>query len=346
MERTSEVIWRNHGALRDKSILMVNAPADGLAQQLSGVVGNLHCSTQDFAAYCHFLRSSLESSFELLPGEVKAADVAVLHLPREKERLHMLSHWLSSQMPPGGRLWVVGEIRGGIKSASRHLGKFFERVVKLDTARHCALLEASQPVQSEVFDLERWFRNWSFDYAGQTIEIRSLPGVFAHGRLDPGTRLLLDSLTALPLNGRVLDFACGSGVIAIALANARPEAAEPLELTLLDVSATAIESTRASLEHNRVEARLLPSDGTSELQGRFNWIVSNPPFHRGIQQTLDVSKKFFSDAGTFLAENGKIVIVCNRHLPYEEWLRERFNQVKRLAVNNEFSVLLAAQPAT
>lgn len=350
MEGPSEVIWRNRDTLSGQSLLLVNAPADGLGNRLESLGCSLRYSSQDFAQHRARREHGRPSRFELLPGEdvpgPVSADTLILYLPREKERLHMLTHWIATRMSADARLWVVGENRAGIKSAPRHLSNYFSQVAKLDSARHCSLLEAigtpmTTPGAVEPFDLKAYLRRWPVAAAGLRFDMLSLPGVFAHGRLDPGTRLLLDSLPALQPEGRVLDFAAGSGVLGIAVGLLRPGC----ELTLLDVSATALASSRASLELNGLHATLLASDGASELSGRFDWIISNPPFHRGIQQTLDITSKFLAEAGTFLAENGKIVIVCNRHLPYEEWLRRHFRQVKRLAMNNEFTVLQAEQPA-
>jgi 16S rRNA (guanine1207-N2)-methyltransferase len=172
--------------------------------------------------------------------------------------------------------------------------------------------------------------------------------VFAHGRLDRGTALLLDVLEPLRPRGRVLDFACGSGVVGLALLAA---AAGDLRLTLLDASALAIESCRRSLAASGLDpaaVTLLPSDGLAELPagtaGQFDWIVSNPPFHRGVRNDLDVAAVFFRTAGAFLRETGKMVVVFNRHLPYPQWLQETFGRVERVAENGEFAVIEASRP--
>ncbi len=170
----------------------------------------------------------------------------------------------------------------------------------------------------------------------------SLPGVFAHGRLDNGSRLLLKSLESLNPGGRILDFACGNGVIAASLLATGARA----DLTLLDVSALAIESSRLTLARNELKAALLPSDGLTEVSGKFDWIVSNPPFHRGVSNDLEIAARFFSQAGTFLAERGRIVIVCNRHLPYASWLQNHYEQVERLDENDEFVIIQAGKPRT
>jgi 16S rRNA (guanine1207-N2)-methyltransferase len=137
--------------------------------------------------------------------------------------------------------------------------------------------------------------------------------------------------------GKVLDFACGNGVIGLCLLNAHPAT----RLTLLDVSALALESSRCSLKANGMEATVLASNGLSRLDGSFDWIITNPPFHRGIKNDLEIARVFFAGAGDFLVKTGKILLVCNHHLPYPAWLRDYFTRVEVVRTDWGFKVVLA-----
>jgi 16S rRNA (guanine1207-N2)-methyltransferase len=351
MEGTSEVILRNETRMGTAPLLLVNPPRDGLVPALQsrpGLRAELRCSSQDFGDSRWLRAGGLDVRYEVVPTLAGDEGLVVLHLPREKERLAMLLHALatawqeSATAPP--RLWLVGENRAGIKSAGSSLRRWFGRFGSLDKARHCGLWEAAQPLPVAPFALDGYLRDWQIAFAGREIRLRSLPGVFAHGRLDAGTALLLQVLERLRPRGTVLDFACGSGVVGLALRIAS-DAVVP---TLLDSSALALESSRRSLQANGIEpdrdAHLLPSDGLSEVSGRFEWIVSNPPFHRGVRSDLDVAADFIRHAGTLLSKTGRIVVVFNRHLPYAAWLADAFNSVERLAHRGEYQVVLAAGP--
>ena len=347
MEGTSEIVVRNAGRMGESPVLLVNAPRDGLGLALQPRP-DLRWSSQDFGD-CRWLRSGGRNvRYEPVPLPVGDESLIVLHLPREKERLAMLAHALAGAWPDSAavplRLWVVGENRAGIRSARKQLRRWFGQVVSLDKARHCGLWEATEPLPIEAFGLDHYLRDWDMGFAGRSIRLRSLPGVFAHGRLDAGTALLLQVLERLRPHGRVLDFACGSGVVGIAL-KCTAGAVEPV---LLDSSALALESSRQSLLANGLDpdrdARLLPSDGLSEVRGRFDWILSNPPFHRGVRHDLEVAADFIRGAGAFLSKSGKMVVVFNRHLPYTGWLRNAFATVECLADSGEYLVLLAAGP--
>jgi 16S rRNA (guanine1207-N2)-methyltransferase len=340
VERSSEVILRNEARLPRTGLLLINPPRDSLRGQLEQPGLPVGVFTQNHGDFCWHASAAENTRFGLLPAPGELPSNVILTLPREKDLLTMMLHALSSGLPPDSRLWLVGENKAGIKSARQYLDRYFRQVSKLDSARHCVLFEAKQPCADEIFELERYTRKWQVKHASHSLDVVSLPGVFAHGRLDQGSRMLLDVLEPLQPTGKILDFACGSGVIGCSLLAATAD----IGLTLLDVSAIAMESSRLTLESNALQAHLLPSDGLAEVEDRFDWIISNPPFHRGVHNDLEIAANFFAAAGTFLTEKGKIIIVCNRHLPYAEWLRTRFGQVERLGGDEQFTVIIAARP--
>ncbi|MCC3264130.1 methyltransferase, partial [Paenibacillus polymyxa] len=79
------------------------------------------------------------------------------------------------------------------------------------------------------------------------LTIKTLPGVFSRDALDTGSKLLLSTLTPHP-KGKVLDVGCGAGVLSTVLASHSPK----VRLTLCDVSAPAVEASRATLAANGV----------------------------------------------------------------------------------------------
>lgn len=340
MERSSQLIMRSAARLPPGPVLLVNPPRDTFFRHIQTADRPVWISTQDYGDHCWLSAGGANVSFDVTPEPDKSCRTVILNLPREKERLVMMLHAIASSISADTRLWLVGGNKEGIKSAQRYLERFFRNIIKLDSARHCVLFEATGPEFEQPFDLEGYLTSWQAAFAGQEIELVSLPGVFAHGRLDQGSRLLLESLEKISPAGKILDFACGSGVIGCSLLAAGASA----ELTLLDVSALAIESTRRSLSLNGLAAALFASDGFSQLEGRYDWIISNPPFHRGVDNDLEIAANFFSEAGTFLTENGRIVIVCNRHLPYASWLQNHFDRVECLDSNNQFMIIQAGKP--
>ena len=339
MERVSEVILRQLPQLPRGLVHVVDPPADGLFRELLADDRQVALFTGSRGDFLRLRAMGTNVRYEAFPRGGEAADCIVLVLPREKEKLAMMLHASAGQLAPGGRLWLVGPNRAGIKSSPTVLKRYFTCVEKRDSARHCSLFEAREPRRLKPFNPDDYEARWQLQQGGKALELVSLPGVFAHGRLDPGTELLLGVLHDLKPSGRILDFASGCGVIGLSILSAGDEA----DVTLLDNSALAIESGIRTFKANGLEARSLPSDGLLEAEGPFDWIVSNPPFHRGVDSDFDIAASFFRDAGTFLSEKGRIVVVFNRHLPYTGWLRNHFKSVNCLAQNQAFIVIQASK---
>ena len=344
MERVSQLLLRNTERLAAGEILLFNPSPDNLFQELIRTGRQVRILSQDFGDFRWFNDNGAHAAFGVLPDATALPSQIVLYQPREKERLDMLLHFLAATMHPGGSLWLVGDNAAGIKTAGKRLGLFFGKVTHVDSARHGALFQASQPAVSTAFVPEKYQQKWLLGDAPNELRMVSLPGAFAHGRLDRGTQALLDVLAQLQRkdrpSGNVLDFGCGIGVIGLTLLQRDTS----IDLTLLDNSALALESARLSMLANALQARLLPSSGLGEVRQRFDWIVSNPPFHRGVVTRYDIARDFFKQARHVLTRQGKILLVCNRHLPYEGWLAEQFGEVENLSGTSEFKVLRASRP--
>ena len=74
---------------------------------------------------------------------------------------------------------------------------------------------------------------------------------------------------------RVVDLGTGSGIVAVTLALARPDA----EVSAVDISSAALEVARGNAVRHGVGLRFLLGDWLAPLAGeRFDLIVSNPPY--------------------------------------------------------------------
>jgi 16S rRNA (guanine1207-N2)-methyltransferase len=338
MERVSQLILRNAQRLGGGHVLLINPPRDSCFSSLAEMGSKPRIFTQDFGDFKWLQTSGAEVEFGTIPVIESYFDHIVFIQPRERERLIMMLHALSSGMSAGTKLWLAGENRSGIKSCAKRLSLYFETVAKTDSARHCALLAASKPRACDPFDLSAYAKSWPVASGTGDISITSLPGTFAHGSLDRGSELLLNTLKKLEPSGRVLDFACGNGVLGLTLLSLDSS----IDLTLLDTSALALESARLSLRGNEKEATLLASDGLSEINGQFDWIISNPPFHKGIKNELNIAHDFFREAGHYLTKKGRILLVCNHHLPYPGWLEKYFTRVEIVRSDRNYKVILAS----
>jgi release factor glutamine methyltransferase len=92
----------------------------------------------------------------------------------------------------------------------------------------------------------------------------------------PETELLVEwAIEVAPPGGAALDWGTGSGAIALALAQERPD----LRVTALDISESALGVARVNAEATSLEVEWIYSDGLAAVAGRqFDVIVANPPY--------------------------------------------------------------------
>jgi release factor glutamine methyltransferase len=90
----------------------------------------------------------------------------------------------------------------------------------------------------------------------------------------PETELLVQVGLTLPAGARVLDVGTGSGAIAIALKDERPD----LDVTGSDVSEDALQLARANGRRLGLEVHWLRADLLSAIPDEFDAVLSNPPY--------------------------------------------------------------------
>lgn len=166
------------------------------------------------------------------------------------------------------------------------------------------------------------------------------PGLFAVDRIDAGSALLIEHLPAT-LAGAVADLGSGLGVLSAA---ALERCAGITALDLFDASARAVALSRHTLRDARVPVRVHWQDVTVGVDGRYDVILCNPPFHEGGRGLPAIGQAFLRAAADALRSGGEAWIVANAHLPYEAVLAERFGRVDRLAAARGFKLLRAASP--
>ena len=339
MSPLAQLLLRQRAAIEQLQPRLWLLPPEDLPPALVRETGNGQCFVQDERARKTLEAAGLTTRFAAVPDPAISGN-AILCLPREKARFRMLTHAVASLLGDTDMLWVAGEIRAGAKSAGRHLEAWFASVSKRDAARHCVLYEARRPRVETGFSLADYATDWILEAFGQRLTIRSYPGVFAHGGLDDGTRLLLDALPPA-LDHRApasaLDLGCGAGVLGAALLAALPH----LALTQVDTSALALQAARETLAANGFSAVTLASDGLERVEGRFDLLLSNPPFHVDHRERPDRGAALFRGARNFLNPGGQLIMVANRHLPWPAILDAEFGKHDVLAADGRYQVLRA-----
>lgn len=274
----------------------------------------------------------------------QGADQAVLYVPKEKSLCRMLFDNLAALMPAGATLYLVGLNKGGIKSIIKQLPSGFGPAQKVASGNHCVLFATTRTdTPATEFALASYLTNYPLPVQPE-LTVFNLPGVFSEQRLDAGSALLLDYIAAhaASIKGDVLDFACGSGVIA-AFLRARCNVSAMLAT---DVSAFALYAAEKTLHAQQLQTpyQVRASDGLNAVTEKFDWIITNPPFHSGQRTDYDIARAFINGVSKHLKPGGRLLIVANSFLGYNALLSERFRQVSEPVNNGHFKILQAHTP--
>lgn len=328
----SQILVRNIADLQGHTLL-VEPMADTLGHELShqGVTFSVY-TTDAQVAQSFPTAQQLQVAAHLTLDSSNRFDSVVIFYPKSKEQLPELLGEIKPYIDAATEIYLVGDNKGGIKSLPAQAQKLGVHAHKLDNAKHCLWFALTGLADAQIAQAS--LQPFQWDVLGTALTMYSRPGVFNHGRLDQGTALLLSTLGFLRESpaAKVLDFACGAGVIGLYIKTHNAK----LTVVASDICALAVSATEASFAHAGFAVTTHCQAGLPN--GRFDHIVSNPPFHTGLKLDLSVAQQFFAQAKQQLSLGGSLTLVANSHLPYQEWLQAQFGNVKELARNNAFVV--------
>ncbi len=265
--------------------------------------------------------------------------ITALRLPRGKAELSMSLHAAASVLQPGGSILVYGAKDEGIQGALGPLRDLLTDAETVAIGGHCRVLRGVRGAEVPGLrgSLDRWKARAPLDHPGLPPSWVTYPGVFAHGRLDEGTRLLLDVLPPLSPGARVLDYGCGSGPVGYVAASR----GEDVVVEMLDVDAVALEAARENLPGGRFHLH----EGLPPAEvGPFDAIFSNPPFHRGKAEDPEMIVSLVRGAPALLRPEGILVFVAQRRLPVEGDLDTCFRDVTVVAEDSTYRVWKGSGP--
>ena len=175
---------------------------------------------------------------------------------------------------------------------------------------------------------------------------RTRPGVFAWDRVDAASAMLAAALPA-ELSGRIADFGAGWGYLSLQVLARCPRVAA---LDLFEADARVLALAEANLA-GPARVRVVPvqvhwHDVAAGVVGRFDAIVCNPPFHAlGRGERPDIGRAFIAAAAQALRPGGRLWLVANRHLPYEQALGAGFGAARLVAQEGGFKVVEGVKAA-
>ena len=123
---------------------------------------------------------------------------------------------------------------------------------------------------------------------------------------------------------------------------ARCKQATSLDLYEADARALALADENLGDAHIPVHCHW--QDVARGVAERFDAIVCNPPFHAlGRGDRPDIGRAFIAAAANALKPGGRLWLVANRHLPYEQALGDGFAQVDTIRQEGGFKIVRAVK---
>lgn len=178
-------------------------------------------------------------------------------------------------------------------------------------------------------------------------ELRGVPftlttdaAVFSGGKVDKGTRLLIDALP-LPATGDALDLGCGYGPIGLVIAALSPD----VTVSLVDINerATALAEANAR-RHGLANVRVRTGNGFDPVgEEQFALIASNPPIRAGKR----VIYPWMERAYEHLLPEGRLFIVARTRQGAKslaQKIEEVFGSCDEISKGSGYRVLAATRP--
>lgn len=158
--------------------------------------------------------------------------------------------------------------------------------------------------------------------------------MFSKKRLDPGTKLLIESVRVNP-EDTVLDIGCGYGIIGLSLAP------EVKKVVLSDINKRALKLAKYNAKVNNIKnVEIIESDLYENITEKFDVIVCNPPVKAGKRIIHEIIK----GAKEHLKSKGKLYIVIKtKHggRSLAEYIKEIFGNVEVVERESGYRVLMS-----
>lgn len=188
-----------------------------------------------------------------------------------------------------------------------------------------------EPARVRDFSCEVVFRD-----RGRLLTAFTRPGVFAHRRIDPGARHLLNAVDVAP-GTRVVDIGCGSGCVTLGIAARDPS----IRVHALDTSARAVECTRRAAEANGLANVTVALEATGRVPEPGSWdlVLANPPYYSDFR----IAELFVESARLALAPGGTLLLVTKQPAWYVDTLPRMWTNVAREEVKT-YHLVEAVRP--
>jgi len=297
-----------------------------------GFEARLSCVQPWRPAYLALEREGYYARYDM-PAHEKH-DGALVLLGRYRQDNHLRLREAALTIKSGGTIVVAGGKTDGIDPLRKHLRKSLPGLESV--SKHHGLALWFEVPESGLADaLPR-----SADpvrSGGMTIP----PGIFSSDGPDPASVMLAEFFKGR-LSGAVADLGAGWGYLG---GQALKHCPGITGLHCYEADWRAREACWSNLS-SRVKrdfAARWCDVLSEEIRDVYDCVIMNPPFHEGRATQPKIGVGFIEAAAGILNPGGRLLMVANRNLPYEEALTGNFKAVETLKEANGFKVFEAVR---
>lgn len=290
-------------------------------------------------------QSGLTSQFsDWRPAGLHTFAGIYLRICKEKPvNLHLLK-LAFRHLRAGGALYLAGQKSGGIKTLAKQAEKIFSSpcpLKKSGTAYFGTVTRTTNSLRaenSEAFDLSEYYQLRAIGQ-WRHLNLQSKFGVYGWDKIDQGSELLIESVESYlqqysPRTESMLDIGCGYGFLSLATA-----AIPCVRRVATDNNAAALLCTKINADNHGVDIDVVASDCGNTIDGRFDVVLCNPPFHKGFDVESDLTQRFVRSAAQKTHKHGVAFFVVNSFIALEKTAKAMFAHHETLANNGRFKVI-------
>lgn len=281
-------------------------------------------------------RNSVEASAgkTAFYSDLKDSYDRIVYAPRSYEPVDLVKNRVSNLvelLDEDGELYISAGKHDGVNRYKDHLKAIEGETEKISQGRGKRIYRyriKGNP-EPERFDIETRFKPEINDIK---IDFKAYEGLFSPHSLDDGSRLLIEN-TEISEDDKVLDLASGYGAIGLFL-----NRIYDCEVVFTDDNMIATHYAEKNIDDKGLGFRVENGDCLDDVKDEsFDIIVSNPPTHQG----SEITDEMFEESLKALNQGGRLVIVYNQNMNFEDQISGLFSKIKVLVEENNFKVLEA-----
>lgn len=296
-----------------------------------------HMRAQGHSITSHF------TDMEFAPFRDNPLQHIFFRVAKERAVVHRVINESRRVLAPGATLWLAGHKNEGIKT---HISRAEECLSsEAQIQRYPNQLFIASITNTDGVNLALDDKNYG-DLRSVTVgedTFISKPGLYGWNKIDQGSRLLMEHMreNTDALSGKqVLDLGCGYGYISM-----RALEKTPAKIVSTDNCFAALTACEANLSKiadtakKAIRYEVLPSDAGEDIEGTFDTILCNPPFHQGFSTTPLLHKKFLTNTRRLLSRSGASWYVLNQFLNIDQLANQEGLNVELVSKTGSYKII-------